>query len=179
MIITVSSVHSSVFKATLLKLASACQRRTFWELAAPERINHNPTNIYQKENDIQHRNLINTYNLRRSLQNIFDDYTNVVVCLRHGVLICESGMLTAVVLWHFLLMSKLRLGSLFVPRVLCSAVYCSLCVLCSMFSVLDPYLLRASHGVNTQGRLSVARRGGFEYHATRVPTTNTSSADST
>ena len=59
------------------------------------------------------------------------------------------GMLTAVVLWHFLLMSKLRLGSLFVPRVLCSAVYCSLCVLCSMFSVLDPYLLRASHGVNT------------------------------
>ena len=47
-------------------------------------------------------------------------------------------MLTAVVLWHFLLMSKLRLGSVFVPHVLCSAVYCSLCVLCSMFSVLVP-----------------------------------------
>ena len=149
MIITVSSVHSSVFKATLLKLASACQRRTFWELAAPERINHKLKNNYLKDIDIQHRDIINTNILRRSLQNIFDGYTNVVVCLRHGVLICESGMLTAVVLWHFLLMSKLRLGSLFVPRVLCSAVYCSLCVLCSMFSVLDPYLLRASHGVNT------------------------------
>ena len=98
---------------------------------------------------VQHRYIISTNILRRSLQNIFENYTNVVVCLRHGVLICESGMLTAVVLWHFLLMSKLRLGSVFVPRVLCSAVYCSLCVLCSMFSVLGPYLLRASHGVNT------------------------------
>ena len=53
--------------------------------------------------------------MRRSLQNIFDSYTNVVVCLRHGVLICESEC------W----------------QLKCCGIFCW-CRSC----VLDPYLFR-------------------------------------